>query len=157
MDLNTGEMSFFIDQAVRGLISLGFTDPDAQFVNTTLDAVFNHRCAPATPVVPQSAGPQLQAICIASDCALAPNDTCSAYETIAPPAVANSSLVGAVVKASDGKTSKNSTAVTTTTAGAPGTTTTVTKSGVERFMDRGEFSAGVAVLCVGMAALGWML
>ncbi|KAH6972749.1 hypothetical protein BKA56DRAFT_467872, partial [Ilyonectria sp. MPI-CAGE-AT-0026] len=91
MDLNAAEMGFFVDQAVRGLLSIGFTDSDAQFVNNTLDTVFNHRCAPPAAVIPPTAGPQLQAICIAPDCSLSANDTCSAYDAAVPPLVANSS------------------------------------------------------------------
>jgi hypothetical protein len=70
MYLNEAEMNYFIEQAVKGLILFGFSDADAQFVNMTLNAKFNKRWAPAEPIIPPSAGPQLQPICIAPDCAL---------------------------------------------------------------------------------------
>ncbi|KAL6406530.1 hypothetical protein AUP68_09327 [Ilyonectria robusta] len=118
MDLNAAEMGFFVDQAVRGLLSIGFTDSDAQFVNNTLDTVFNHRCAPPAAVIPPTSGPQLQAICIAPDCSLSANDTCSAYDAAVPPLVANSSLIGNYTKAANGSTSVNSSASSTATSNA---------------------------------------
>jgi hypothetical protein len=105
MYLNAAEMNYFIDQAVKGLISFGFSDDDAQFVNMTLDTKFNKRCAPAEAIIPPSAGPQLQPICIAPDCLLSPNATCSIYDNISAPAVANASLLGNYTKDASGRTS----------------------------------------------------
>ncbi|KAI0468485.1 hypothetical protein F4859DRAFT_490521 [Xylaria cf. heliscus] len=107
MDLNAAELGYFIEQAVKGLISFGFSDADAQFVNATLDSKFNKRCAPAGALIPPSAGPQLQAICVAPDCTLSANDTCSAYGTIKAPAVANATLTGNFTKDANGQTSVN--------------------------------------------------
>lgn len=125
MYLSKAEMGFFIDQATRGLLSIGFSNGDAQFVNTTLDAVFNRRCAPATAVIPPTAV-VLQAICTAPDCILSPNDTCSAYDALAPPAVANATLIGGYSKAPNGTTTLNATTTaaptskpTASTAAAP--------------------------------------
>ncbi len=146
MDLNKGEVGWFIDQAVRGLLSFGFDDADAQFVNTTLSAVFNGRCAPATAVIPPSAGPQLQAICIAPDCPLAANDTCSAYPSDVAPSVANATLVGNYTKAADGTTSFNASSTTAGTSPTP----TAAKSGA------GVLAAQVAAAgaWAGLLALG---
>ncbi|KAI1112674.1 hypothetical protein F5Y14DRAFT_442436 [Nemania sp. NC0429] len=107
MDLNAAELAYFIEQAVKGLISFGFSDADAQSVNATLNGKFNERCAPAEPIIPASAGPQLQAICVAPDCPLSPNDTCSAYGDVAAPAVANAALAGNFTKDASGQTSLN--------------------------------------------------
>lgn len=107
MDLNAAEMAYFIDQAVKGLISFGFSDADAQFVNATLNGKFNKRCAPAETLIPSSAGPQLQAICIAPDCTISANDTCPAYGSIKAPAVANATLAGNFTKDANGQTSLN--------------------------------------------------
>lgn len=112
-------MGFFIDQAVRGLKSFGFSETDAQSINATLTGAFDQRCAPATAIIPKSAGPQLQAICVAPDCALSPNATCSAYGDDRAPAVANYTLLGNFTKAPDGSTGLN-----TSAAAAPGTTST---------------------------------
>lgn len=119
MYLNAAEMNYFIDQAVRGLVSFGFNDGDAQFVNSTLNAKFNERCAPAEPIIPPSAGPQLQPICTAPDCVLSPNNTCSAYEKISSPAVANYTLLGNYTKDAQGKTSLNASTTYNTSAGVP--------------------------------------
>ncbi|KAI0444912.1 hypothetical protein F4803DRAFT_220304 [Xylaria telfairii] len=105
MDLNAAEMGYFVEQAVKGLISFGFSDADAQFVNATLNGKFNKRCAPAEAIIPPSAGPQLQAICIAPDCALSPNDTCSAYGNITAPVVSDATLAGNFTKDASGQTS----------------------------------------------------
>ncbi|KAH7142060.1 hypothetical protein EDB81DRAFT_653776 [Dactylonectria macrodidyma] len=118
MDLNAAEMGFFVDQAVRGLLSIGFTDSDAQFVNNTLETVYNRRCAPPAGVIPPTAGPQLQAICIAPDCSLAENDICPAYDPAVPPLVANSTLIGNYTKAANGSTSVNSSATSTASSDA---------------------------------------
>jgi hypothetical protein len=140
MYLNNGEMLYFIDQAVRGLVSMGFTNTDAQFVNKTLTAVFNARCAPAAAVVPPTAPPSLQAICIASDCVLSPNDTCAAYQSIPAPAIANASLVGGVVKAANGTTTQKRASVPVT-------------SGVEGFTRYEYLGTGHLVLCAGLLAM----
>ncbi|EFX05774.1 hypothetical protein CMQ_3843 [Grosmannia clavigera kw1407] len=116
MDLNAGEMGFFVDQAVRGLLSIGFSDPDAQFVNSTLTDKFNLRCAPAEAIIPPSAGAQLQAICIAPDCLLSPNDTCLAYDTAVAPTVANATLLGNYTKDANGTTVFNASETSTSTS-----------------------------------------
>ncbi|KAI1189119.1 hypothetical protein F5B17DRAFT_392497 [Nemania serpens] len=119
MDLNAAELGYFIEQAVKGLISFGFSDADAQFVNATLSGKFNERCAPAEPIIPASAGPQLQAICVAPDCALSPNDTCSAYGDITAPAVANATLVGNFTKDASGQTRLNVSGTTPSASPTP--------------------------------------
>ncbi|KAH8651436.1 hypothetical protein BX600DRAFT_528722 [Xylariales sp. PMI_506] len=119
MDLNAAEMNYFVEQAVKGLISFGFSDADAQFVNSTLDTTFNRRCAPAQSLIPPSAGPQLQAICIAPDCALSVNDTCSAYNTATAPAIANATLAGNFTKDANGQTSANASAASSSTTPRP--------------------------------------
>ncbi|KAJ9136887.1 hypothetical protein NKR23_g9480 [Pleurostoma richardsiae] len=152
MDLNAAEMGFFIDQATRGLLSIGFTSADAQFVNTTLDKTFNKRCAPAAPVVPADAGPQLQAICVAADCALSPNDTCSAYETAVAPAVANATLIGNYTKGSNGSTSVNASATTSSTGSVPSVTGSsgTEKTAVGWLLELGFTAAGVILLASGL-------
>ncbi|KAJ8121371.1 hypothetical protein ONZ43_g2158 [Nemania bipapillata] len=127
MDLNAAEMGYFVEQAVKGLISFGFSNADAQFVNATLTGKFDRRCAPAEPIIPASAGPQLQAICIAPDCSLSANDTCSAYGDIVAPAVADAALVGNFTKDANGQTSLN-------TSGTAPSATPTPKSGSARLM-----------------------
>ncbi|KAI8632819.1 hypothetical protein F5Y19DRAFT_491442 [Xylariaceae sp. FL1651] len=104
--LNEAEMGFFVQQAVLGLKSFGFSAADAQGVNASLQSTFNLRCSQPAGAVPQT-DLQLQAICTAPDCRLAPNNTCAAYESLRPAAVADQTLVGNFSKAADGTTSVN--------------------------------------------------
>jgi hypothetical protein len=95
------EMGYFIQQTALAVKSLGFEDLDVELVQTGLDTTFNKRCSPPTTLIPASAGPQLQSICIAEDCMLDPNATCDAYPnhgTEPAPEIANATLVGNVTK-----------------------------------------------------------
>lgn len=101
MDIDKYEMNFFTEQIVTAVASVGFEQPDIDFTNSSLYATFANRCSPPTTVIPADAGPQLQAICVAGNCPLAENSTCSAYPNGGPveqPVVANASLVGNVTK-----------------------------------------------------------
>ena len=149
MDLSAAEMGFFIDQAVRGLLSFGFESPDAQFVNATLTAVFNKRCAPAAAVVPANVT-ALQAICVAPDCALSPNDTCSAYASAVPPIVANATLIGNYTKAPNGTTTAGN-ASTTSAESSP--RPTVSTAGGSSVAGSGRGAAEMAVAVFGAALL----
>src|SRR4051812_8581030 len=77
MDLDVYEMGFFIQQVGSALTSLGFDEADVTSTASFLDTVFNYRCSPEPPAIPASAGPQLQSICIAHNCPLDANATCS--------------------------------------------------------------------------------
>jgi hypothetical protein len=114
MYLSAAEMGYFVEQAVKGLISFGFNDADAKFVNDSLNQVFNKRCAPAIHLIPDTAGPQRQSICIAPDCSLHVNNTCSVYDRDSTPAVANATLLGNYTKDANGHTGFN---ISATTAG----------------------------------------
>lgn len=156
MDLNAAEMGFFIDQAVRGLLSIGFSDADAQYVNTTLISVFNYRCAPAAAVVPASAGPQLQSICVAPDCLLSPNDTCPAYDTAVAPAVVNATLLGNYTKVANGSTYFNE-SVSASTASGTGTTASSATATANATSEAGRLwrnTAGSDMLGQGIAVIG---
>ena len=76
-----------------------------------------YRCAPATTVIPAQ-GPQLQSICIADNCLLSPNSTCSAYEPAVEPGVANSTLA-----MGEGNSSSTATMSSMPSASATGTGT----------------------------------
>lgn len=98
------ESGYFNEQIVLAAKSLGFEEADCDFTQKALDATFGNRCSPAAPVIPASAGPQLQAICVSENCPLDPNATCSAYPdngTVPFPAIANATLAGTVVKEND--------------------------------------------------------
>ncbi|KAL4899299.1 hypothetical protein BDW74DRAFT_183832 [Aspergillus multicolor] len=79
MDLDTFQMSFFIQQVQDSALSLGFFPADAASLADKLDTSFNRRCAPVTRVGGISAPPELQAICIAENCPEHPRAMCGAY------------------------------------------------------------------------------
>jgi len=95
------ESGYFNEQIVLAARSLGFEEPDCDFTLKALEATFGNRCSPAAAVIPASAGPQLQAICISESCPLDPNATCSAYPDVPFPAIANATIAGTVVKQND--------------------------------------------------------
>ena len=91
MALDAYQMGYFIQQVGLSAASFGVTDDDVAAVGMALTKLFDYRCAaPATAVPAQ--GPQLQSICIVDSCPLADNATCSAYEPVIEPGVANSTL-----------------------------------------------------------------
>lgn len=115
------ESGYFNEQIVLAAKSLGFEQADCDFTEKALAATFGNRCSPAAPVIPASAGPQLQAICVSENCPLDPNATCSAYpdDGFVPfPEIANATLAGAVVKEND--TSAAATASPSGTSSATG-------------------------------------
>jgi hypothetical protein len=121
------ESGFFNEQIVLAAKSLGFEQADCDFTQKALEATFGNRCSSAAPVIPASAGPQLQAICVSENCPLDPNATCSAYpdDGFVPfPEIANATLAGAVVKEND-----TSAAATASPSGTSATTGSGSASG----------------------------
>ncbi|KEF51851.1 uncharacterized protein A1O9_12189 [Exophiala aquamarina CBS 119918] len=107
------ESGYFNEQIVLAAKSLGFEEADCDFTSKALAATFGRRCSPAAPVIPASAGPQLQAICVSESCPLDLNATCSAYpdDGFVPfPEIANATLAGAVVKENDREAPSNASA-----------------------------------------------
>ncbi|KIX04298.1 uncharacterized protein Z518_05165 [Rhinocladiella mackenziei CBS 650.93] len=101
MDSDKYEAGFFNQQIGLAVASVGFEEADVNFTLTALDMTFTHRCSPPAAVIPASAGPQLQSICVAPDCPLDPMADCSVYPNngvIAQPAIANATLVGDIAK-----------------------------------------------------------
>jgi len=91
MDLSYAENTYFIQQVGLSAASFGVAMDDVTYVGDALNKYFNYRCAAPVTLAP-ALGSQLQAICIAPSCPLAPNNTCSAYEAAVVPGVANSTL-----------------------------------------------------------------
>jgi hypothetical protein len=91
MDLDSAQVGYFIQQVGLAAESFGVATSDITAVATALEGYFDVRCAPPTTIIPVE-GPQLQSICIAEDCPLAPNSTCSSYQPAVLPGVANSTL-----------------------------------------------------------------
>lgn len=98
------ESQFFNQQIVLATKAVGFEDPDVEFTRVGLDKTFTYRCIPPAAVIPPDAGPQLQSICVGPSCPLADPSNCSAYPDdgyVAPPAVANVTLLQGVPKEND--------------------------------------------------------
>src|ERR1700722_13102378 len=47
MNLNYTQLGYFIDQLTKATVHFGFSDQDAQTLNTQLNSLYNVRCAPA--------------------------------------------------------------------------------------------------------------
>jgi len=112
MDLSYAEVGYFIQQVALSGASFGVAESDLAGVGTALNSLFGYRCAAAVTVIPAQ-GPQLQSICTdAMTCPLAPNNTCSAYDTtIGEPKVENVTMSAS--STSSGKTSPTATGTTT--------------------------------------------
>lgn len=92
MDLDSAEVGWFIQNVAMAAASFGVAEDDIAIVGKALNSIFNVRCAPPTTVIPAQ-GAQLQSICEADDCPLAPNATCAAYPMTMMPAAANSTTM----------------------------------------------------------------
>ena len=91
MDLDQFEVTYFIEQVGLAAASFGVAKDDIQIVGNALGMLFNYKCAPETTVI-KAQGPDLQSICVNDSCPQAPNATCSKYDMIVEPGVANSTL-----------------------------------------------------------------
>ncbi|KAF2498050.1 hypothetical protein BU16DRAFT_332828 [Lophium mytilinum] len=92
MDLDASEVGYFIMQVGLSAASFGVTDDDVTAVGTALTKLFDYKCAPPVAILPNSTA-ELQSICQAEDCPLAPNATCAAYPLMGmPTSPANASV-----------------------------------------------------------------
>lgn len=114
MNLGPEELGYFITQVGLSAASFGVTEEDVTAVGESLNKAFGYRCAPKAVIVP-SQGAQLQSVCLAEQCPLSPNDTCSAYDESVEPLVANATLAMGEGRTDD---SADNTSRTTDTAGA---------------------------------------
>lgn len=79
MALSHEEITYFITQVGLAATSFGVTAEDAMSVGSTLDGAFNYACIPASAIV--TTDPVLNTMCDGTDCPLAPNANCTAYDT----------------------------------------------------------------------------
>nr|OQO06862.1 hypothetical protein B0A51_17441 [Rachicladosporium sp. CCFEE 5018] len=87
MNIDENEFKYFITQVGLSAASFGVAAADVNAIGMALNNAFGYKCsAPAS--IPASAAPAPQAICIADDCPLAPNATCSDYAPAMEPATA---------------------------------------------------------------------
>ncbi|KAF7560417.1 hypothetical protein G7046_g3737 [Stylonectria norvegica] len=94
MNLNYAETTYFIQQVGMAAASFGVATDDITAVATALAGLFDVKCAPATTAI-KAQGDQLQSICIAEDCPLAPNSTCAKYDAAVAPKNASDSTASA--------------------------------------------------------------
>jgi len=140
MGLNTAEVTYFIQQVGAAAASFGVAESDITKVADALNGLFNVRCAAPAVAIPAQ-GAQLQSMCIAEDCKLAPNATCSSYEPVVEPGVANATLAM-------GEGNSSSTA----TAAAPSdTSATETSSSSDSPSGTGSESAPSSSISAGAA------
>ncbi|KAJ3329047.1 hypothetical protein HDU93_001161 [Gonapodya sp. JEL0774] len=86
MGLTKAEMDFFITQVALAAQSFGVAASDITAVGRLLESAFNQRCSAPAPLV-AGLKPELQSICTAADCPLAPNANCELYaRSLAPTA-----------------------------------------------------------------------
>jgi len=152
MDLDAAQVGYFITQVGLAASSFGVAQDDITTVATALEGYFDVRCAPATALIPVE-GPQLQSICIAADCPLAPNSTCSAYQPAVLPGVANASLA-------DGLGNASSTATASAAALSPSGSATgsSTASGTAAASSAAAAANAAGVLAAGgLAAFAFLL
>ena len=154
MALDPYEVGYFITQVGTAAASFGVAKEDITVVATALDKLFNHRCSPPTTVVPEQ-GPQLQAMCIADNCPIAPQATCAAYDKVEEPLVANATL--AMGLGQNVTSGANGTITASMGATATGTATMMSGSGSAATATGSNTpikSAGAAKMVGGMAAGG---
>lgn len=153
MNLNYIENTWFIQNVGLSAMSFGVSMDDVQAVAKTLGGAFNVKCAPTSGPLESLLGPELQSICIAADCPLAPNATCDAYGPAYAPGIANSTLA-----MGEGNTSSTATMTapngghispTASSSGAGGASSSPAATGAAATMVAGSVAAGLA----GLAAL----
>lgn len=79
MHLDPNQLGYFVQQVALAAASFGVAEADIEAVGMALNMLFGLRCAPPVEVA-KGEGPQLQAICIAESCPLAPEAVCSKYD-----------------------------------------------------------------------------
>ncbi|KAJ8099539.1 hypothetical protein POJ06DRAFT_290727, partial [Lipomyces tetrasporus] len=157
MDLDSYEMGFFIDQVCYALTSLGFEQLDIDTTRSSLDLVFNRRCTPAKAIIPHSAGPQLQACCIASNCLSGTNPSCAAYsnddvsvsEYCFNPPGSSSGIGGASSTGSASSSTHASGSGSASTSSSPSATTTPTSAAGQMLgVSLTTVAAAVLLVCI---------
>lgn len=113
MSLEFAEVAYFIDQLTLAAEFYGFSEADAQALNTRMNSLYNSRCAPPITFSSQQ-GPQLLSLCQDPTCPLAvPNSDCEAYANLtadgggsSKPSGAESSETGSATSSPNSTTEK---------------------------------------------------
>jgi hypothetical protein len=139
MDLNQTHVGYFINQLTVASKYFGFSDEDAETLDTFMNARYNVRCAPAV-------NGQLYSICFAEECPLAaPDPDCDAYNDLKPNAANNGT----------GPTAASSTSTTAShTPSGTASSTDPASSGTGTSASNPTLSSGaIAGIAIGGAAV----
>lgn len=136
MALDAAEVGYFITQVGLAAASFGVAQDDIADVAAALEKFFDVRCEAPVSILPGEA-PELQSICIDSDCPVAPNATCSSYAPVVKPMHANGTTT------SPSGTAAPSTKPTSTVAPFKG--------------DASALTAALGPIAVAFGVLGFML
>ncbi|UKZ94127.1 uncharacterized protein TrAFT101_009014 [Trichoderma asperellum] len=147
MNLNQTDIGYFIKELTVASRYFGFSDEDAQTLDTFMNARYNVRCAP--PV-----NGQLYSICFADECPLAqPQPDCDAYKDLSPGGTSNVTVVTTTI-APTLATPTSATATTSSTASAESTSSNSNSVVLSNGAIAGIAIGGAAVL---LLALGLIL
>ncbi|KAH7409685.1 hypothetical protein BKA64DRAFT_732296 [Cadophora sp. MPI-SDFR-AT-0126] len=117
MNLDPNEVGYFITQVADAAASFGVSAEDLAPVGMALNSLFGYRCSPPTTVIPAQ-GAQLQSICAAEECPIAPNSTCDGVTPGVEPAKAGEGNATATATSSASGTSSTSTSTPVVVNGA---------------------------------------
>ncbi|GFP55184.1 hypothetical protein TASIC1_0005004200 [Trichoderma asperellum] len=147
MNLNQTDIGYFIKELTVASRYFGFSDEDAQTLDTFMNARYNVRCAP--PV-----NGQLYSICFADECPLAqPQPDCDAYKDLSPGGTSNITVVTTTI-APTVATPTSATATASPTAAAESTSSNSNSVVLSNGAIAGIAIGGAAVL---LLALGLIL
>ena len=89
MDLDSAQVTYFVNQVGLAAASFGVAKEDITAAADAINSLFNVKCA-APMAVLKDAKAELQSICVADDCMQAKNATCDKYEKQSMPSKASS-------------------------------------------------------------------
>lgn len=146
MNLNQTDIGYFIEQLTVASKYFGFSDDDAQTLDTFMNARYNVRCAP--PV-----NGQLYSICSADECPLAqPQPDCNAYKDLSPGGTNNVTVVTTTI-APTLATQTSATATTSSTTTAESASSNSNSVVLSNGAIAGIAIGGAAVLLLGLGLI----
>lgn len=134
MDLDAYEVGYFITQVGLSAASFGVATEDVEAVGHALAALFDYRCAPPTVVIPSQPA-DLQSICLADNCPVAANATCSSYPAEMSAAPANATnMYNSTTNSTSGSSGSGSSSASSSASAAMQTTNAGSHVAVEGIM-----------------------
>ncbi|MCJ1355978.1 MAG: hypothetical protein MMC33_005972 [Icmadophila ericetorum] len=144
------DLGYFIQELSTATTQVGFSDEDSATLATSLNSLYNVRCAP--PVSTNGGPPELLSLCQASNCPLAePNPDCDAYVNLTsngiPPDI-TATVLGITTSSTSAPTSTS----TSSTIASPSPSPTATAAAAPS--NNAALTAGaIAGIAIGAAAL----